>query len=258
MACPPAISLTIRGFSARTDMFVDGVRDFGGYSRDSFNLEQVEVAKGPTSALAGRGSTGGAINQVSKAPNLSADRATPTSAAATPSYQRGDARRQPAAPDRRCPARSIRLNAMWTDTDVPGRDAVASHALGRRAVDRRSALGTPTRATVSYFKLDQDNLPDYGLPWVPANTNPELAALRQRRAAGRSVQLLRTRRRATTRRPTPTWRPLDVAHDLGAPATLRNLTRWGRNVRDSVITAPRFAAREHAARRSTASSSRAT
>ena len=53
-------------------MFVDGVRDFGGYSRDSFNLEQVEVAKGPTSALAGRGSTGGAINQVSKAPTVGA------------------------------------------------------------------------------------------------------------------------------------------------------------------------------------------
>ena len=49
-------------------MFVDGVRDFGGYSRDSFNLEQVEVAKGPPSGIAGRGSTGGAINQVSKAP----------------------------------------------------------------------------------------------------------------------------------------------------------------------------------------------
>ena len=49
-------------------MFVDGVRDFGGYSRDSFNMEQVEVAKGPTSTLAGRGSTGGAIYQVSKSP----------------------------------------------------------------------------------------------------------------------------------------------------------------------------------------------
>ena len=44
---PAGDQLSIRGFSARTDMFVDGVRDFGGYSRDSFNLEQVEVAKGP-------------------------------------------------------------------------------------------------------------------------------------------------------------------------------------------------------------------
>ena len=67
---PAGDQLSIRGFSARTDIFVDGVRDFGGYSRDSFNLEQVEVAKGPASSLAGRGSTGGAINLVSKAPHL--------------------------------------------------------------------------------------------------------------------------------------------------------------------------------------------
>ena len=46
---PAGDQLTIRGFSARTDIFVDGVRDFGGYTRDSFNLEQVEVAKGPSS-----------------------------------------------------------------------------------------------------------------------------------------------------------------------------------------------------------------
>src|SRR5262249_23604478 len=44
---PAGDNLTIRGFSARTDMFIDGVRDFGGYSRDPFNLESVEVAKGP-------------------------------------------------------------------------------------------------------------------------------------------------------------------------------------------------------------------
>ncbi len=67
---PAGDQLTIRGFSARTDIFVDGVRDFGGYTRDSFNLEQVEVIKGPSSGVSGRGSTGGSINQVSKMPGL--------------------------------------------------------------------------------------------------------------------------------------------------------------------------------------------
>ena len=60
--------MTIRGFSARTDMYIDGVRDLGGYARDAFNVEQVEVAKGPSSAVAGRGSTGGAVNLVTKTP----------------------------------------------------------------------------------------------------------------------------------------------------------------------------------------------
>ena len=63
-------NLTLRGFSARNDIFLDGIRDFGMYTRDTFNLEAVEVLKGPSSVLFGRGSTGGVINQVSKAPRL--------------------------------------------------------------------------------------------------------------------------------------------------------------------------------------------
>jgi len=52
---PAGDQLAVRGFSARTDLFIDGVRDFGGYSRDPFNFEQVEVAKGPASTISGRG-----------------------------------------------------------------------------------------------------------------------------------------------------------------------------------------------------------
>ena len=64
----PGDNLSIRGFNSRTDLFVDGVRDYGSYSRDPYNIEQVEVAKGPASSTAGRGSTGGAINLVTKTP----------------------------------------------------------------------------------------------------------------------------------------------------------------------------------------------
>ncbi len=59
---------TIRGFSSRDDMYLDGLRDFGSYPRDPFNLESVEVLLGPSSILFGRGSTGGAINQATKQP----------------------------------------------------------------------------------------------------------------------------------------------------------------------------------------------
>ena len=61
-------SLTLRGFSARNDFYLDGMRDFGSYYRDPFNLQSIEVLKGPASVLFGRGSTGGVINQVSKQP----------------------------------------------------------------------------------------------------------------------------------------------------------------------------------------------
>ncbi len=61
-------NLTIRGFTARNDIFLDGIRDFGSYYRDSFNYEQVEVLEGPAGIQFGRGSTGGVINQESKVP----------------------------------------------------------------------------------------------------------------------------------------------------------------------------------------------
>ena len=65
---PAGDNLTLRGFGARNDIFVDGIRDFASYTRDTFNVEQVEVVKGPASAQTGRGSTGGYINLFSKQP----------------------------------------------------------------------------------------------------------------------------------------------------------------------------------------------
>jgi len=49
----------IRGFSAESDTFVDGLRDIASQTREVFNLESVEVSKGPGSAYTGAGSTGG-------------------------------------------------------------------------------------------------------------------------------------------------------------------------------------------------------
>src|SRR4029079_2275165 len=60
----------IRGFDAKDDVYVDGLRDFGAYTRDSFNYEEVQVLKGPSGAMFGRGTTGGAINTLSKRPRL--------------------------------------------------------------------------------------------------------------------------------------------------------------------------------------------
>ena len=236
---PAGDQLSIRGFSARTDMFVDGIRDFGGYSRDSFNMEQVEVAKGPTSSLAGRGSTGGAINQVSKAPNLSPT-ADATIGVGNASYQRSTVDLNQPLTEFPLPGTAIRFNAMWTDTDVPNRDRVDSSRWGI-APSIGIGAGTHTRATVSYFKLKQDNLPEYGLPWVPVNTNPELAEYSNGvppvdqsnfyGLVGRDYENTDT-----------DLATVDVAHDFGATTVVRNLSRWGQNVRDSVITAPRFVA----------------
>jgi catecholate siderophore receptor len=60
----------IRGFSAVGDQFIDGVRDDALYYRDLSNIEQVEVVKGPSAVLFGRGSSGGIINRTTKKPNV--------------------------------------------------------------------------------------------------------------------------------------------------------------------------------------------
>ena len=236
---PAGDQLSIRGFSARTDMFVDGVRDFGGYSRDSFNMEQVEVAKGPTSSLAGRGSTGGAINQVSKAPHLSPI-ADATIGGGTASYQRTTLDLNQPLPDFSVPGTAVRVNAMWTDTDVPNRDRVSSSRWGI-APSIGFGAGTKTRATVSYFKLKQDNQPEYGLPWVPANTNPELADYANGAPPVDPTNYYGLMARDYEKTDTD-LATVEASRDLGTSTTIRNLTRWGRNVRDSVITAPRFVA----------------
>src|SRR5690606_27970087 len=56
----------IRGYDALSSTYIDGIRDTGTQSRDPFNLEQIEVTKGPSGAFAGRGATGGSLNLVSK------------------------------------------------------------------------------------------------------------------------------------------------------------------------------------------------
>ncbi|MEW9680476.1 TonB-dependent receptor [Pseudomonas sp. TE50-2] len=61
-------SLRIRGFDASNDFYLDGVRDDSQYTRDLHNIERVEVLKGPAAVLYGRGSQGGIVNRVSKAP----------------------------------------------------------------------------------------------------------------------------------------------------------------------------------------------
>ncbi len=64
-------NINLNGFAARTDIYLDGFRDRGQYYRDTFALDSVEVLMGPSSMLFGRGSTGGAINQVPKTPGMS-------------------------------------------------------------------------------------------------------------------------------------------------------------------------------------------
>ena len=129
---------------------------------------------------------------------------------------------------------------MWTDSDVPNRDVVTSERWGI-APSLALGVGSPTRATVSYFQLKQDNIPEYGLPWVPVNTNPELEAYSNGAPPVDQSNFYGLVARDYEKTDTD-LATAEVEHDLLAQVLLRNLTRWGQNDRDSVITAPRFVA----------------
>ena len=110
-------TVNIRGFSAFNDFFLDGVRDAAVYNRDSFDLQEVEVLKGPSATLFGRGSTGGAINQVSKAPGLEAFRTLTSDVGTNDEVRSSVDVDQPIGP-----AAAVRLNAMAETSGVADRD----------------------------------------------------------------------------------------------------------------------------------------
>jgi catecholate siderophore receptor len=234
---PAGDNMTIRGFPARGDIFVDGIRDFGGYSRDSFNLDSVEVSKGPASSYTGRGSVGGSVNLVSKYPTL-APAYGGSFGLGTDEYNRATLDVNQPVADSPIAGTSLRLNGLWHSDHTPGRDEVKNQRWGI-APSVSFGLGTPTRVTLSYFQLQQDNLPDYGIPWVPANTNSSLARYSDDipPVDYSNFYGLTTRDFETTRTYLPTGK---VEHDFNDTFSLRNLTRYGRTDRDSVITAPRF------------------
>jgi catecholate siderophore receptor len=226
--------LSIRGYSAMTDIFVDNVRDFGGYTRDPFNLEQIEVVKGPASDYSGRGSTGGSINLVSKAPQL-ADSTASNLSLGSDSFNRLtlDMNRTLESADNT----AVRLNLMYHDQDIAGRDQISNKRWGI-APSIAFGLQTDTQVTLSLFHLEQDNVPDYGIPWVPA-TNVPLAAYANEAAPVDFDNWYGLKNRDFEELGTSMF-TAQVDHRLNETMRLRNVTRWGLTERDSMITAPRF------------------
>ncbi|MCD6060489.1 MAG: hypothetical protein K0S16_800 [Moraxellaceae bacterium] len=156
-------SINLRGFSARTDLFLDGFRDRGQYSRDVFALEAVEVLKGPASMLFGRGSTGGVINQVSKRPGLK-DKSEISVSVGTDDYYRTtfDTNKKLSETS------AARVAAFWQDIGFE-RDQIEKESFGV-APSIRFGIGTPTEITLSALAQRNREVPDYGGPVLPART----------------------------------------------------------------------------------------
>ena len=164
-------NIRLRGFSTAGDIYLDGMRDIAQYNRDIFNIDHIEVLRGPASMLFGQGSTGGIINQVSKQPRQITEHEV-NATVGTGNYLRlqGDFNFK-LGDDA-----ALRINAMSTDSD--GRGDKASAATHRRglALDYRFGIGTANEFEISYYHLNDNDKPDWGSPWLanrpaPAPTN---------------------------------------------------------------------------------------
>jgi catecholate siderophore receptor len=162
--------IRLRGFSlaATGDIFLDGMRDPAFYERDTFNLDRVDLLRGSASMLFGRGSTGGAANQITKQPGLFADHEISTTLGSH-QYRRvtGDFN------FRLGESTGLRINAMHTKADNDGKgNGLDKSGL---ALALRTGIGERHEFNVSLSQLDNRNpRMNYGLPWLTA-TSPATA-----------------------------------------------------------------------------------
>lgn len=160
----------IRGFDARNDVFIDGIRDPAVSIRENFFTEQIEILRGPASSYAGRGTAGGAINIVTKQ-------------AGNRNFQRVDSEFGTDMTKRVTldvnqvidPTFSVRAGGLFQDANVAGRDHVTDNRWGSFI----STKYTPTddiKITTNYVHTDLSGYPDFGVPYYRQGNVPVTSA----------------------------------------------------------------------------------
>ncbi|NWE13975.1 TonB-dependent receptor [Pseudomonas yamanorum] len=221
----------IRGFDAQGDTYLDGVRDTGGQSREIFDIESIEVSKGPNSSFGGRGSAGGSLNLVSKTPQARDF----TNGGFT--YGSDQTRRYVLDVNRQfLDSAAFRLNLMSHEQNVAGRDAINYDRWGV-APSLTFGLGTPTRVNVSYYHMESNDLPDSGIPYGYSSPTAATHGHDKPTDGGDSNNFygLKDRDFRKTRADISTF---SIEHDLNENMTLKNTLRHGNTGQDYILTQP--------------------
>lgn len=217
-------SINIRGFSANSNIQIDGLRDSAQTSRtDTFNVEQVEVIKGPNSVFGGAGTTGGSINIISKQPQDQAFTRLGGSIGTDNYYRLTLDTNQPleGVGDNS----AVRLNLMGHQNDVAGREEIDRERWGI-APSLRLGFNESTSLTLSAFHQVDDNLPDYG---VPALDGKRLSGVDRDAYFGwKNLDKEKFEQSAFT---------ANFEHDFNDNLRLQNLTRYSRTDRDTIVSA---------------------
>ena len=219
----------IRGQSSANNIFVDGVRDTGGQTREVFDLEQVEVVKGPDSAYSGRGSGGGSINLSSKSPKAD-DFARGSLGVGTDEYVRATVDLNHQINDNV----AVRLNVLGTQGNTPGRKAVDFDRWGI-APSIAFGLTGPTKVVLSYYHLDGNQMPDYGIPLftkvpgVPRDASGVLQVDRDTFYGLKDRDYQKTKADIVT---------LAVDHQINENLGVRQVVRYSKTLNDYILTNP--------------------
>ncbi len=152
-------SIFMRGFDTQGSIFIDGIRDLGTVSRDTFNTNQVEIAKGPAGPDYGRAAASGYVNLVSKVPTAdtvasgAASYGTSSNGRITGDYNHAFEGRGTA----------VRFNVMAQEGDVDGRDFIQRKGWAF-APSVAFGLDGDTRSYFYLLHTEHDNTPDGGVP----------------------------------------------------------------------------------------------
>jgi catecholate siderophore receptor len=225
----------IRGFDASNSVFVDGMRSSGVFPRDVYNVDRVEVFKGPA-ADNGRGSAGGYVNIVTKAPVME-NFARAEVGIGFDEYDSEMRRRATFDLNQRVGTTAVRLNGMVEDGGVAGRDVAEAKAWAF-APSITFGMGTDTRLTIAYEHIKRDDRPDWGVPgaFIPGTINynsPNYARIPGQRYRDNFYGL-----NSDTDRITGDSVLAKLQYDLSDTFTWTNQVRWARVDRYAAYTLP--------------------
>ena len=231
---PPAgDQLKIRGLNARDDIKVNGTRDLGNYFRDPFYVDQIEVVKGPSSAVSGRGSAGGTINFVTKKP-FQQDFNRAELSIGTDNLFRGTLDLNKTFGN----DSAARVNLMGHRSDIPGRDVAEEGRYGLYAAYTWGFM-QPTRITADVLHVRVDDLPDAGLPTDRNNLLGTLSGIETRMVPG--VRFSNFYGHTNDRKKVAVDQlGLDIQHTFGGGMVLKNRTRLARAHNDGWVSSPRI------------------
>ena len=222
----------LRGFDSQGSIFVDGVRDAGAQTRETFNIQQIEVVKGPDSVYSGRSNGGGSINLVTRAPVAEAFTQI--------GLGLGSADFRRATVDTNVligENAALRINAMGQDAGVAGRDAVNGRRFGF-APSMTFGLNSATSATLGFYHLNTNELPEAGIPYEYGFSQLPAGVRVVRPDDGGDSSNFYGLVDRDFREGNVNIGTLQISHDFGNGMKLGNTTRYGRAQQDYIVSQP--------------------